>query len=255
MRAVPADALETPASRLPRLPRLDALRGVAIVWMAVFHFCFDLVYFGFSRQNFYADPFWTVQRTCIVSVFLLCAGAGQAVATAGPSSTSRFDARFLRRWAQIAGCAAAVSVGSWLMFPRSFISFGVLHCMAVSLLLIRATRPSGHGLWLAAALCLLLPVLVASPWFDGRWTNWIGLVTVKPIAEDYVPLLPWFGMICTGLAVGQWLLKRRPGWLAGPLPSGLRPLATLGRWSLAFYMLHQPVLIGLLAALAWNRRA
>ena len=235
-----------------RLPRLDALRGVAIVWMAVFHLCFDLVYFGLTRQNFYTDPFWTFQRACIVSLFLLCAGVGQAVATAGTPSRLRFDARFLRRWARIAACAAAVSLGSWLMFPKSFISFGVLHCIAVSLLLIRATLPSGRWLWSAAALFLLLPVAVASPWFDSRWTDWIGLATAKPIAEDYVPLLPWFGMICIGLAAGQWLLQHRPGWLAGPLPSRLAPLATLGRWSLAFYMIHQPVLIGLLAVLAWS---
>ena len=40
----------------------------------------------------------------------------------------------------------------------------------------------------------------------------------------------------------------RPGWLSGPLVASARPLATLGRWSLSFYMLHQPVLIGLLMA-------
>lgn len=222
--------------------------------MAGFHFCFDLVYFGFIRQNFYTDPFWMVQRNFIVSLFLLCVGMGQALATAGSSGLARFDARFLFRWSQIAGCAVAVSIGSWLLFPHSFISFGVLHCIAVSLLLIRATRPSGGGLWLAAAFCLVAPSLVASPWFDNRWTNWVGLITKKPIAEDYVPLLPWLGMICAGLAGGQWLLRHRPAWLAGPLPKRLRPLATLGRWSLGFYMLHQPVLIGLLAALVWSRQ-
>jgi len=31
----------------------------------------------------------------------------------------------------------------------------------------------------------------------------------------------------------------------------LSPLATLGRWSLSFYMLHQPLLIGLVAAAAY----
>ena len=66
----------------PRFDRIDALRGVAIVWMTVFHFCFDLNYFGWIRQNFLYDPFWTTQRTCIVSLFLFCAGLGQAVAHA-----------------------------------------------------------------------------------------------------------------------------------------------------------------------------
>mgnify|MGYP002146814710 CR=1 FL=1 len=50
-----------------------------------------------------------------------------------------------------------------------------------------------------------------------------------------------------------WLLRRRRHWLAGPLPAGLRPLATLGRWSLSFYMVHQPVLIGALMAVQFVR--
>ena len=47
-----------------RFDRLDALRGVAIVWMAVFHFCFDLNHVGLwePRQFFTRDPFWTMQR-------------------------------------------------------------------------------------------------------------------------------------------------------------------------------------------------
>jgi peptidoglycan/LPS O-acetylase OafA/YrhL len=42
--------------------------------------------------------------------------------------------------------------------------------------------------------------------------------------------------------------------LAGALPRPLRALAALGRWSLTFYMLHQPVLIGLLLAWRWVAR-
>ena len=65
-----------------RLDRLDALRGAAIVWMALFHLAFDLNHFGWlnPKQNFYTDPLWTVQRSCIVSLFLFVAGLSLAVA-------------------------------------------------------------------------------------------------------------------------------------------------------------------------------
>ena len=53
-----------------RLDGIDALRGAAIVWMTLFHFCFDLNHAGFIRQDFYSDPFWTWQRSAIVSLFL-----------------------------------------------------------------------------------------------------------------------------------------------------------------------------------------
>jgi uncharacterized membrane protein len=98
-----------------RFDRLDALRGTAIVWMAAFHFCFDLNHFGWVRQNFYTDPFWTVQRSCIVSLFMFCAGMGQAVAL----HQGQGWRRFWRRWLQVAGCALLVTAGSWWMFPRS----------------------------------------------------------------------------------------------------------------------------------------
>ncbi|HOM14376.1 MAG TPA: heparan-alpha-glucosaminide N-acetyltransferase [Rubrivivax sp.] len=233
-------------SHTARWPRLDALRGAAIVWMALFHLAFDLNHFGWiaPRQNFYADPLWTWQRACIVSLFLWCAGLSLAVALHQGQS----GRRFWRRWMQIAGCAVLVSLGSALMFPKSWISFGVLHGIAVMLLLARLAAPLRGWLWLLGALCIALPLGVQHPLFDSRWTNWVGLVTHKPVTEDFVPLLPWLGVLLFGVAAGQWLLRARPGWLSGDLPAPARPLALLGRWPLSFYMLHQPVLIGLLVA-------
>ena len=229
-----------------RFDRLDALRGLAIVWMALFHLGFDLNHFGLlvPRQNFYVDPWWTLQRAAIVSLFLFCAGLGQAVALqAGQSGP-----RFWRRWGQVAACALLVSAGSALMFPRSWISFGVLHGIALMLILARLAAPLRAGLWPLGALCLALPLLVQHALFDSRWLNWVGLVTRKPVTEDYAPLLPWLGVMLWGLAAGQWLLSNRRALLAGAVPAVLRPLALLGRWSLSFYMLHQPLLIGVLMA-------
>jgi uncharacterized membrane protein len=237
-----------------RHERLDALRGLAILWMAGFHFCFDLNYYGLihPRQHFLSDPFWTVQRSIIVSLFLLCAGVGQALAQEACLGWPRF----WRRWAQVATCALLVSVGSAQMFPRSWISFGVLHGAAVMLLLVRGLVPALERLarrwpdvnvtmWLlgVALLAWALPQGWRHAWFDSRWWNWTGLVAHLPVTEDYVPVLPWLGVMLVGVALGRWGLQHRRHWLAGPLPSPLRPLAALGRWSLSFYMLHQPVLI------------
>jgi uncharacterized membrane protein len=136
------------------------------------------------------------------------------------------------------------------MFPRSYISFGVLHAIAVMLIVLRLTAGAGAWLWPLGLVALLAPQWLQHPWFDTRWTDWIGLVTRKPVTEDYVPLLPWLGVAWWGIAAGRWALARRRGWVAGALPAVLRPAAVLGRWSLSFYMLHQPVLIG--AILGWR---
>jgi uncharacterized membrane protein len=213
-----------------------------MVWMAVFHFCFDLDHFRFIHQDFRNDPFWTLQRVAIVSVFLFCVGAGQASAL----HQGQGWPRFWRRWSQVALCALLVSVGSWLMFPRSWISFGVLHGIAVMLIIARLAAPLGRWLWLVGLVAMVLPHWLQHPFFDAPTTRWVGLVTRKPVTEDFVPLLPWLGVVLWGLAAGRWLVLHQPRWLADEPPPALLPLSLLGRWSLSFYMLHQPVLIAVL---------
>ena len=248
------DRLERPG----RVDRVDALRGFAMLWMTVFHFCFDLNNFGYIQQNFYADPVWTWQRTCILSLFLFTAGFSQAVAV----SQGQNWPRFWRRWSQIAVCALLVTAGSYWMFPKTFIYFGVLHGMLVMLVVVRFTARWGLWLWLMGAM------IVAAGWFAGQLTlpadvthllnskslNWIGWVTRKPQTEDFVPLIPWLGVMWWGAAAGAWAMRSNAQWLRSPLaaaPVVWRGLATLGRWSLSYYMLHQPILIGGLMGWAW----
>jgi uncharacterized membrane protein len=238
-------------SSLPgeRFDRLDSLRAVAIVWMAVFHFLFDLNHYGYlqPRHSFHHDALWVSQRTVIVSLFLFCAGLGVAVAQAQGQSW----ARFWRRWAQVAGCAVLVSIGSAFMFPRSFIFFGVLHGIAVMLIVARLAAPLRLWLWPLGALALVLPWVWQIEAFNIKPLAWTGLITRKPVTEDFVPLLPWLGVMLWGVAAGQALLAHRREVLTGPLAAPLQPLAVLGRWSLSFYMLHQPVFIGGILAGRW----
>ena len=229
---------------------LDALRGAAVLWMAIYHFCFDLNHLGLikPRQAFFSDPLWTWQRAAIVTVFVFCAGLSMAVAL---HQGQRWP-RFWRRWSQVALCALLVSAGSALMFPKSWIVFGVLHSLAVMLVLARllALCLPGRPQWWAAlgVVALLLPLFVQHRFFDTPWTQWVGLVTRPPVTEDWVPVLPWLGVMLLGLAAGTAGLMRQRPWPALPLHPVLQPLASLGRWSLSFYMLHQPILIGAILA-------
>jgi uncharacterized membrane protein len=238
-----------PARQSQRFDTIDALRGAAIVWMTVYHFCFDLNHAGWLKQNFYTDPVWTWQRTAIVSLFLFCAGLGQAAAVAQGQSWPRF----WKRWAQIAGCALLVTAGSWWMFPKSFIYFGVLHGIALMLIVVRLSAGWGRWLWVAGAVAIAMKPLAA--WAHMQWPqldflnlptwNWMGLISRKPITEDYVPMFPWLGVMWWGVAAGQWMLAHRRLALQRPLSRLATPLAWMGRWSLTWYMLHQPILIGL----------
>lgn len=242
-----------------RSARLDALRGGAIVWMVAFHFAFDLNWFGWLTppQQFLADPFWTLQRTTIVTLFVGVAGLTQALA----AHSGRPGARFWRRWMQILACALAVSAATALVFPRSWIYFGVLHGMAAMLLLThlavwpwwaRSGRPKPGAqvaLSLLALAALVAPLLLAHPLFNAPWLHWTGLVTADPVTEDYVPLLPWLGVLWGGMVLGALLARCAPDLLARPLPRALAPLAALGRWPLTVYMLHQPLLWGVLATI------
>ncbi len=243
-----------------RLERIDALRAVAMLWMTAYHFAFDLNHFRWIDQDFHRDPLWTWQRTAIVSLFLFTAGLSQAVALAQGQGWPRF----WKRWAQVAGAALLVTAGSALMFPRSFIYFGVLHGIAVMLVVVRLTAGWGAWLWPLGALAismkwigpLVIGALPGLVFLNQPGFNALGLISRLPVTEDYLPVLPWLGVMWWGAAAGRWALRHRPHWLGAneaPLSDWNRRLATMGRWSLSYYLLHQPVMIGLLAIVLWWR--
>ncbi len=220
---------------------VDALRGAAICLMIVYHFSFDLRYYHVIGADFERDPFWLGFRALIVSSFMALVGISLVLADA--AGTSR--RKFWRRIALIAACALAASVGSYLVFPRSFIYFGILHCIAVASVLAwpLVRRPT-------IALALGVGIVVAGlalshPLFDQRLLSWIGFATAKPRTEDYVPLAPWAGVVLIGIAAGHALLATNFRAIA-PLSSAPRWLRWLGRHSLIVYMVHQPLLLGAL---------
>jgi len=226
---------------MSRIVGVDALRGASIVAMIAYHFCFDLRWFGYAHWDFEHDARWTAARSAILGSFLLLAGVSLVL------SAQRPDARraFVRQVARIAAAALLVSAASYAAFPQTFIRFGVMHAIAVSLLLARPLVAHPR-----IALVLGLAVVAAGNMFqhaafDAPLLHWIGFMTHRPATEDYVPLFPWTGLVLIGIALGDALLRRGFAPLA-PLRRAPRMLAALGRHSLAVYLLHQPLLIGLL---------
>jgi uncharacterized membrane protein len=224
-----------------RLAVVDGARTVAIALMVVYHFCFDLRHFGIIAADFEHDAFWLVARGVIVTSFLLLVGVSLALA----ASAAVPPARFWRRIAIIAAAALGVSVVSAVLFPRSFIYFGVLHCIAVTSVLARPYAAKPRLALIAGLVVIAAGTLLAHPAFDARPLSPIGFAVHKPLTEDYVPLFPWAGVVLLGIAAGHALaappLRRRlagisvPGWLAWP-----------GRHSLLLYLVHQPVFFAIL---------
>lgn len=226
-----------------RYALIDALRGFAIFLMIAYHFSFDLNYYGWIHQDFNHAPFWLFARACIVSLFLLLVGISLVLNTQRPSSNS-----FWRRQAKLLAACLAVSLGSYMIFPDSFIFFGILHFIFIASLAGRWCVRFDQANLVASLLVLLEGLIYSNPIFNAPPLNWIGFMTYKPITEDYVPFFPWFGVVLFGIFLGKRLIaKQLPQWLTDYQPARrILPLILAGRHSLAIYLLHQPILLGIL---------
>jgi uncharacterized membrane protein len=224
-----------------RAVSIDVLRGIAIVAMIAYHFAFDLRLYGVVRADFEHGAFWLAARAAIVTTFLVIVGISLVLSDRARVPTTRF----VRRLAVIAACALAASIGSYIVYPQTFIYFGILHCIVAASLIARplAAHPR---LALALGIAVVVAGLTLShPFFDTRLTSWVGFTTAKPPTQDFVPLFPWLGVVLAGVWAGDRLAQRSFAPIAA-LGRAPRWLATLGRHALLVYMLHQPLLLGAL---------
>lgn len=228
---------------------LDLLRGVAILAMVVFHFAWDLYYFGYSSVDVTQVFGWVVFQKSILTSFLLLVGVGLVL---GHGGGIRWPA-FWRRWAFLVVAALLTTAGTYWMFPDYFVFFGVLHAIALFSLM---ALPFLRLRWWITALVGVAVISANFAWndarFEDRWLAWIGFWPTSPPTSDVVPVFPWFGVVLLGVALMRLIMASslRVGisaWRSDlPVEKGV---AWLGRWSLPFYLLHQPVIIGVLYAI------
>ena len=223
-----------------RIVALDLARTGALLAMAIYHFAFDLQMFGYlAPGTVFTGPLRALALATATS-FLGLAGVSLILAQAAALRLRPF----LRRLAMIVGAALVISVGSYVWAPQAYIYFGILHAIAaLSLIGLALRHLPALGLAVLAGVAFVLPDLVA---LSPRWLVWTGLVTPPRPALDFVPIFPWAAAFLAGMALGRlgqaaglWARLRGPGT---PLTRGL---SWPGRHSLAVYLIHQPVLVGL----------
>ncbi len=231
-----------------RIWELDALRGVAVIAMAVYHAFFTAHYIGLSS----IDPY-----TGFLGVFPLFI-AGSFLFISGLSLRLSYERRpsprsILRRSALLALCGLLISLVTFLAAGwESFVAFGVLHCLALSGIIC---LPLLGRRYLPLLLGLAL-VILGFIFLHGRdfplWTWWIFILGTRPqnyYPIDFVPLIPWCGFSFLGVFAASFLYKG--GTRAYPLAfSGASPLfralSFLGRASLPIYVVHIPLIFGVL---------
>jgi len=229
---------------------IDYLRGIALLMMFIYHFCFDLNYFQFIQTDFYHNPGWIYFRIVIVSLFLWLVGISLHLATTKTINKKRFA----QRLAILIFASAIVSLSSYFTFPNSYIFFGILHFIALaSLVGLFFIRYHTFNLILGIVL-IIIATIYSNPLFNHPALQWFGLMPSKPITEDYAPFLPWFGVVLIGLYSGSLLFKKRSlatlstfigNW--NKQQSRQRQiLCCMGQHSLLIYLTHQPIFIGIL---------
>lgn len=219
---------------------LDVARGLAVVAMVVFHLIWDLGHFGYIPAAIPWSPPVKAFGHTIAFSFLFIAGLSLVLAH---GSGIRWPA-FWRRFAIVAGAAALVSAGTYVVFPSAFVFFGILHVIAAaSLVAIPFLMAPWWAAVVAGAFFFAAPHYLASPIFNADWLQCVGLSTVEPLTQDWRPLFPWSGALLLGVGAGRLLPSAAGG------ESGWRGLPFLGRHSLLIYLAHQPVLFALFTAL------
>lgn len=238
-------------SQVLRLWEVDFFRGLAIVSMVVFHLAFDLNYFRIYEIDM-TGGFWFYLARLTASLFLLLVGISLSLSHSQAKlagQLSQYPFRLLKRSLWILSLALAITLVTYILVGRGFIVFGILHLISISILLAYPLLRLGRINALLGLAAILLGLYIQELEVDYFWLIWLGLAPRDFVSLDYVPLLPWFGLVLIGMATGGLLypdLVRRfplPDISAGPLARGL---TFLGRNSLAIYILHQPLLLGLI---------
>ena len=221
---------------------LDFFRTLAISLMVIFHFIYDLKLFAVVDWDIPDGVGWQQFRWVIITVFFLCLGVSLKFA----HSQTFKPKKYLTRLLQITAAALIISIGSYVFVPDNWIFFGVLHFIAFSSIVAIPFLKSPK----AAFLCGMSIILVgALGLVKTRWPFHILFENLPSYTNDFVGIFPWLGVVLLGISLGysKWLISDPLYKLSQTLSPKVNTLMSWpGQHSLSIYLLHQPVMVGVL---------
>lgn len=231
----------------PRYWEVDTARGILIFLMIVYHFFYDLVVLGDISLPLFARPV-QVARVAGEAGFIFIVGVSLSLSRYRRRGEKGFKGYLLRGLA-ILGLGLIITVISFILAPKHPIYFGILHCIGVCIILAYPfLRLRFANLVLGALLCIL-GIFFFTIRVDTYLLILVGLRPDPFLTADYFPLLPWFGVVLLGMFVGDMLYTKEKRFFDMPDMSKKIPVRIttfLGRYALIIYLVHQPVIIGIL---------
>ena len=223
-----------------RLLGLDIFRGLAVILMIVYHFFFDLHYFGYLQIDFFT-PFWLSFRYLIISFFLFSVGISLVLSHLLKIHLNKV----MRRTIVLGISALSVSIASYYLFPDSWIYFGILHFIWLASILVLP-------LLFHPKTAIVFAVLIFSAYFLGFDDNiWLSILqtmlSLPQQTQDFVPIFPWLSVVLLGLAIARlgWhqpIFSQQICWRQAWLQQSL---VYLGKHALLVYLIHQPILFAI----------
>jgi uncharacterized membrane protein len=203
----------------------------------------DLEFFGVVAAGTTLSGGWSVLARVTAGSFLFLSGMSLVLA-----HRSGFRARaYLRRLGAIAAAALLVTLATYLAAPSRFIYFGILHVIAL------ASVVSLPFVWLpawssaaAAAAVWIVSASYGRSLLDAPWAAFTGVGTVVRPSLDFLPVFPWLAPCLLGVSLAV-AVDPRPRMRGGRNKAAWAAfLCWSGRHSLAIYLIHQPILLGLI---------
>jgi uncharacterized membrane protein len=233
-----------------RFWELDFTRGLAVVMMIIYHLLYDLNYFGGYSIDV-RHGFWLFFAKATAAIFITLVGISLQLSSskARMQGISNPFPIFFRRGLKIFALGLLITLVTYLLMGNGFIIFGILHFIGISIIVAYPfLNRRIFNLFLGLVFIMMGEYLNRYS-FDIPGMFWLGFVPNDFYSVDFVPMIPWFGLVLIGLYLGSNLYSRgRRNFKLFDLSNFwfVKSFTLLGKNSLAIYLVHQPIIIAFL---------